>query len=156
MLRELVERAIQVKIDVVVGDFRETGGAGGHPGREALNYGHTLAHAIERAERYDVRHGEAVAIGCVYVAELARLAGRLAEAAADGTDRCWSWSGCPTATAAPTSTSCTRDADRQEVAAGSQCGSWCSTALAQPAILAGPGRSTCGRRTTSIWREARR
>ncbi|GAA5153250.1 3-dehydroquinate synthase [Nocardioides marinquilinus] len=77
VLRELVERAIRVKIDVVVADLRETGGEGGHPGREALNYGHTLAHAIERAEEYEVRHGEAVAIGCVYVAELAHRAGSL-------------------------------------------------------------------------------
>jgi 3-dehydroquinate synthase len=78
-LRELVERAIRVKIDVVVADLREAGGqTDGHPGREALNYGHTLAHAIERAEEYDVRHGEAVAIGCVFVAELAGLASGLA------------------------------------------------------------------------------
>ncbi len=42
-----------------------------------LNYGHTMAHAIERAEGYTMRHGEAVAIGCCYVAELARLEGRL-------------------------------------------------------------------------------
>ncbi len=77
VVRELVERAIRVKIDVVVGDLKETGGADGHPGREVLNYGHTLAHAIERSESYSVRHGEAVAIGCVYVAELARLAGGL-------------------------------------------------------------------------------
>ncbi|MDX6326600.1 MAG: 3-dehydroquinate synthase [Nocardioidaceae bacterium] len=82
-LRELVERAIQVKIDVVAGDFRETGGQGGHPGREALNYGHTLGHAIERAEGYRLRHGEAVAVGMVYVAELARLAGLLDDATAD-------------------------------------------------------------------------
>lgn len=77
VLRELIERAIQVKIDVVVGDLRETGGADGHPGREVLNYGHTLAHAIERTSDYSVRHGEAVAIGCVYVAELAARAGSL-------------------------------------------------------------------------------
>ena len=76
-LRELVERAIRVKIDVVVDDLRETGGADGHPGREVLNYGHTLAHAIERTSDYAVRHGEAVAIGCVYVAELAARAGSL-------------------------------------------------------------------------------
>lgn len=85
VLPELVERAIQVKIDVVVGDLKETrglGGAAGHPGREALNYGHTMAHAIERAEGYTMRHGEAVAIGCCYVAELARLAGHLDEATA--------------------------------------------------------------------------
>jgi 3-dehydroquinate synthase len=42
-----------------------------------LNYGHTLAHAIERAEDYGIRHGEAVAIGCVYAAELAGLAAGL-------------------------------------------------------------------------------
>ncbi len=80
VLRELVERAIRVKVDVVVADLKETGGADGHPGREALNYGHTLAHAIERAEDYGIRHGEAVAIGCVFVAELAhRAAGLPAE-----------------------------------------------------------------------------
>lgn len=78
VLRELVERAIRVKIDVVVEDFRETaGGSGGHPGREALNYGHTLAHAVERAEAYAVRHGEAVALGCVFVAEVAHRTGRI-------------------------------------------------------------------------------
>ena len=77
MLRELVERAIRVKVDVVVDDLKETGGRDGHPGREVLNYGHTLAHAIERAEDYQVRHGEAVAVGCLYVAELAARAGDL-------------------------------------------------------------------------------
>jgi 3-dehydroquinate synthase len=76
-LRELVERAIRVKVDVVVGDLRETGGDDGHPGREVLNYGHTLAHAVERASGYRVRHGEAVSLGMVFVAEVARLAGRL-------------------------------------------------------------------------------
>ncbi len=83
VLVELVERAIRVKAEVVAADLRETAataaGASGHPGREVLNYGHTMAHAIERATSYSVRHGEAVAIGMVYVAELARLAGRLDE-----------------------------------------------------------------------------
>ncbi|MFE9101461.1 3-dehydroquinate synthase [Actinomadura geliboluensis] len=69
--RELVERAIKVKADVVSADLRESGL------REILNYGHTLAHAIEKAEEYRFRHGHAVAIGMVYAAELARLAGRL-------------------------------------------------------------------------------
>ena len=82
VVRELVERAIAVKVDVVVADLKETGGVGGHPGREILNYGHTMAHAIERASDYTVRHGEAVAIGSVYVAELARLAGLLDDATA--------------------------------------------------------------------------
>jgi 3-dehydroquinate synthase len=83
LIRELIERAIRVKVDVVVDDLTETRGTGGHPGREVLNYGHTLGHAIERVERYQFRHGAAVAIGMVYVAELARLAGRLDETVAD-------------------------------------------------------------------------
>ncbi len=83
VLRELVERAIRVKVDVVAADLKEIGGTAGHPGREVLNYGHTLAHAIERAEDYRFRHGEAVAVGMTYVAELARLAGRLDDATAE-------------------------------------------------------------------------
>src|SRR2546429_7274887 len=62
-----------VKAEVVSKDLTETGL------REILNYGHTLGHAIERVEGYRFRHGHAVAIGMVYVAELARLAGRLDE-----------------------------------------------------------------------------
>jgi 3-dehydroquinate synthase len=69
--RELIERAIRVKAGVVSDDLTEQGL------REILNYGHTLGHAIERVEGYRFRHGDAVAIGMVYVAELARLAGRL-------------------------------------------------------------------------------
>jgi 3-dehydroquinate synthase len=69
--RELVERAVRIKAAVVSADLREAGP------REFLNYGHTLGHAIERVERYTIRHGEAVAIGMVYAAELGRLAGRL-------------------------------------------------------------------------------
>ena len=69
--RELIERAIQVKAGVVSADLVEKGP------REILNYGHTLGHAIERVEGYRFRHGDAVAIGMVYVAGLARLAGRL-------------------------------------------------------------------------------
>jgi len=68
--RELIERKIRVKAEVVGADLRESGL------REILNYGHTLGHAIERAEDYRIRHGEAVAIGLVYAAELARLDGR--------------------------------------------------------------------------------
>jgi len=69
--RELIERAIRFKGHVVAADFREAGL------RETLNYGHTLGHAIERAEEYRFRHGDAVAIGMVYAAELSRLAARL-------------------------------------------------------------------------------
>jgi len=69
--RELVERAVRMKASVVSADLRESG----H--REILNYGHTLGHAIERVEGYQIRHGEAVAIGMVYAAEVARQMGRL-------------------------------------------------------------------------------
>ncbi|SCG70014.1 3-dehydroquinate synthase [Micromonospora humi] len=76
VLRELVERAVRVKADVVAGDLRESGM------REVLNYGHTLAHAIEKVEGYRWRHGHAVSVGLVYAATLARLAGRLDDATA--------------------------------------------------------------------------
>ena len=74
--RELIERAIRVKADVVSADLTEKGL------REILNYGHTLGHAIERVESYRFRHGDAVAIGMVYAAALGRLSGRLDEATA--------------------------------------------------------------------------
>ncbi|MDR3034606.1 MAG: 3-dehydroquinate synthase, partial [Kitasatospora sp.] len=81
---ELIARSIQVKADTVGADLRErTTAAGGRIGREALNYGHTLGHAIERVERYKWRHGAAISIGMVFVAELARAAGRLDDATAD-------------------------------------------------------------------------
>ncbi|MBD3688777.1 3-dehydroquinate synthase [Nanchangia anserum] len=68
-LADLVERAIRVKADVVTDDLKEAGR------REHLNLGHTFAHAIEWAEDYRVRHGDAVAQGMVYAAHVARLAG---------------------------------------------------------------------------------
>jgi 3-dehydroquinate synthase len=77
VLPELVRRAIQVKADVVAADLRES-----HL-REVLNYGHTLGHAIERREQYRWRHGEAVSVGMVFAAELARRAGRLDDTTAD-------------------------------------------------------------------------
>ncbi|HVE23882.1 MAG TPA: 3-dehydroquinate synthase [Sporichthya sp.] len=76
--RELITRAIQVKANVVAADLRETG-ADGSIGREMLNYGHTLGHAIEKVENYRIRHGEAIAIGMVFVAELAALQGRISD-----------------------------------------------------------------------------
>lgn len=75
--RRVVELAIGVKARVVGEDFRDTGV------REFLNYGHTLGHAIEYAERFQWRHGAAVSIGMMYAAELARLAGRLSDAVVD-------------------------------------------------------------------------
>ncbi|HEY5820588.1 MAG TPA: 3-dehydroquinate synthase [Propionibacteriaceae bacterium] len=97
VLRELVERSIQVKADVVSADLREATSTGTNVGRELLNYGHTLAHAIERRESYRWRHGEAVSVGLVYAAELARLAGRLDGETAARHGRLLSAVGLPTA-----------------------------------------------------------
>jgi 3-dehydroquinate synthase len=74
--RRCIELAIDMKARVVGEDLREAGL------REILNYGHTLGHAIEHAERYRWRHGAAISIGMVFAAELSRLAGRLPDAAA--------------------------------------------------------------------------
>ncbi|HEX5384217.1 MAG TPA: 3-dehydroquinate synthase family protein, partial [Propionibacteriaceae bacterium] len=60
MLRNLVERAVSVKAQVVSGDLRETTSTGSAVGRELLNYGHTLGHAIERREHFAWRHGDAI------------------------------------------------------------------------------------------------
>jgi 3-dehydroquinate synthase len=79
VLRDLVERAVSVKARVVAADFRETTSTGSTVGRELLNYGHTMGHAIERRERFGWRHGDAVSVGMIFAAELARLAGRLDE-----------------------------------------------------------------------------
>jgi 3-dehydroquinate synthase len=138
VLRELVERAIAVKADVVAGDLKETGGSGGHPGREALNYGHTLAHAIERATDYSIRHGEAVAIGCVYVAELAARAGALDPALVErhrsafgrvGLPTTWSGAGFDTLLA-------TMRVDKKS--RGNQLRFVVLEDLARPVVLAGP------------------
>ena len=61
---ELITRAIAVKAKVVSSDFKESFN------REVLNYGHTLGHAIELHCKYDLRHGECVAIGMAFMAQL--------------------------------------------------------------------------------------
>ncbi len=89
-LAELVERAVRVKADVVSADLRES-----HL-REILHYGHTFAHAVELAERYQWRHGAAVSVGMMYVAELSRLAGHLDDATVDRHRRVLTLLGLPT------------------------------------------------------------
>ena len=74
---KIVEKAISVKTEVVSKDFKEAGL------REILNYGHTLGHAIELVEHFKIRHGHAVSIGMCFVAELARLNGKLSDDIAD-------------------------------------------------------------------------
>jgi 5-deoxy-5-amino-3-dehydroquinate synthase len=72
-LDERIATCIRLKAAVVAGDERE--GEGGR--RALLNYGHTLGHALEITGAYDLRHGEAVAIGLVFAAELAHALGRI-------------------------------------------------------------------------------
>jgi 3-dehydroquinate synthase len=71
VLPELIRRAVAVKAEVVAADEKES------QLREILNYGHTLGHAVEQAEGYRRRHGEAVAIGMTFAAELGARSGRL-------------------------------------------------------------------------------
>ncbi len=78
---EIVRRAIEYKAEVVGGDLRESTSAVGAVGREGLNYGHTLAHAIEAHHHFSWRHGEAVSVGMVFMAEVShRLLGLDADA----------------------------------------------------------------------------
>lgn len=70
-LDEQVAACAAIKAAVVASDERESGR------RAILNYGHTLGHAVEIAGGHDLRHGEAVAIGLVFAAELAHRAGRI-------------------------------------------------------------------------------
>ena len=71
VLADLVARSVAVKAAVVGEDLTEAGL------REVLNYGHTYAHAIEKVTGYSWRHGEAVAVGCVFAAEIAHRNGNL-------------------------------------------------------------------------------
>ncbi|MBT5089399.1 MAG: 3-dehydroquinate synthase [Micrococcales bacterium] len=70
----MIRESVRIKTDVTSRDFKESGD------REFLNYGHTLGHAIEHAERYKWRHGAAISIGMVFAAELSMLSGKLSEA----------------------------------------------------------------------------
>ena len=75
-LEERIAAAVRIKAAVVGADERED--PSDRRGRAILNYGHTLGHALETAGHHDLRHGEAVAVGLVYAAELARRLGRIA------------------------------------------------------------------------------
>ena len=78
-LTELVAECAAVKAAIVADDPEERTGA-----RAALNYGHTLAHALETTSDYAVDHGQAVAVGLVFAAELARALERVDAAVVDG------------------------------------------------------------------------
>lgn len=69
---ELVRRAIAVKARVVAADFTESTSVGDNVGREALNYGHTLGHAIEKHAGFTWRHGQAISVGMAWMARVSR------------------------------------------------------------------------------------
>ena len=66
-----IMKCIQLKAEIVREDEREIGR------RAILNYGHTLAHALEMEKDFSLAHGEAVAIGIRYAAEIAKILGRI-------------------------------------------------------------------------------
>src|ERR1700691_1194455 len=72
---DLIVMSVQLKAAIVSADEREGGR------RALLNYGHTLAHALEKValarDSDELRHGEAVAIGLAYAVRLAEAMGRV-------------------------------------------------------------------------------
>ena len=68
-LERVVRRSVEIKAEVVAQDERENGK------RAILNFGHTVGHAIEATSKYEVLHGEAVAIGMVYEGRIAETLG---------------------------------------------------------------------------------
>jgi len=76
-LDERVARCVSIKGAFVEQDERESGK------RAFLNYGHTLAHALETVGKHQLAHGEAVAIGLIFAARLARALKRIDDARVD-------------------------------------------------------------------------
>ena len=76
-LAERIARSVEIKARIVEADERETGD------RALLNYGHTLAHALETLTDYSIAHGEAVSLGLLYAAHLARVMDRIGDARVD-------------------------------------------------------------------------
>ncbi len=129
---ELIGRKIAVKARVVADDLREAGL------REILNYGHTLGHAIEQFEGYRMRHGEAVAIGMVYAAELAHAAGLMDQALLARHRTILGSVGLPTTYAAATLDQLLVAMGRDKKTRGSTLRFVVLDALAHPTRLAGP------------------
>lgn len=133
--RELIERAIRMKADVVAADLREAEAGR----RETLNYGHTLGHAIERAERYQIPHGEAVAVGMMFAASVGRLSGRLDDATAKRHGEILAAVGLPVRYAGPASWEQLRDAmGVDKKTRGSRLRLVVLDGLARPGILDNP------------------
>jgi len=135
VLRELIERSVAVKARVVTEDLRESSL------REILNYGHTFAHAVEQVERYSWRHGDAVSVGMVYAAELARLAGRLDDAVVDRHRSVLAGVGLPTTYRGDRWPELYAAMRRDKKSRGSLLRFVVLDALAEPGCLAGPDES---------------
>ena len=130
---ELVVRAVRVKADVVAADLREASL------REVLNYGHTFAHAIEQVEEYRWRHGDAVAVGMVYVAELAHRRGLIDATLLDRHRRVLSAVGLPTTYPGGRWSELRAAMGRDKKARGATLRFVVLEGLARPTRLEGPG-----------------
>lgn len=146
---ELITRAVAVKADVVARDLREATSTGEPSadgllhisGREVLNYGHTLAHAIEQAEGYTWRHGDAVSVGLVYAAEVARLSGILDDSVADRHGQVLHSLGLPVVYADASFTALRTAMGRDKKARGSTLRLVLLAGLADPVLYPGPDES---------------
>ena len=133
--RRTVELAIEMKAQVVSSDFREAGQ------REILNYGHTLGHAIEHAERYQWRHGAAVSVGMMFAAELSRLAGRLSDEVAERHRSVLETLGLPTSYRAGAWTQLLATMQRDKKSRGGMLRFIVLDDLAKPTVLQAPDES---------------
>ena len=91
VLTELVAACAAVKAAVIAADPEERTGA-----RAILNYGHTLAHALETTSEYALAHGEAVSVGLVFAVTLARNLERVGDDAVEAVRRLLDSLGLPT------------------------------------------------------------
>ena len=133
--RRVVEIAILMKAEVVSEDFTEQGL------REVLNYGHTLGHAVEHAERYQWRHGAAVSVGMAFAAELGRLSGRLSDDVADRHKRVLDLLGLPTTYPAGRWNTLLATMQRDKKARGGQLRFIVLDDLAKPTVMQAPDQS---------------
>lgn len=140
IVAELITKGIAVKARTVAGDLHETG-ADGTIGREALNYGHTLGHAIERLEDYRVRHGESIAVGMVFVAEIAHRLGHIDQALLDRHRSVLQAIGLPTTYRPDTWDDLLASMRLDKKTRGNQLRFVVLEGLSQPFILAGPDES---------------
>jgi 5-deoxy-5-amino-3-dehydroquinate synthase len=76
-LSERIARCVEIKAKIVAADERESGS------RALLNYGHTLAHALERSSNFSLAHGEAVAVGMIFAAHVAHAMKRIEKSRVD-------------------------------------------------------------------------